>query len=615
MLQAVSKPEDPLTPNTDESYSRSRLTPLPVSAAHSASSAKTTGCIEQLNSNMSPHPANLSRREWLERFSSSALALSLGAGLLNAPASAAEPPGKAPAASAPPRDRLYDIRDFGAVGDGSTLSTAAVQSAIDACSQNQGGTVLVPAGDYVVGTLELKSNVTLHLAAHGRLLGSGDRTQYHAGRGIPRSNGNVVLLSAADADNVSIEGTGTIDGSGAKFFTGKGDNTGPGQNSSDGYFDRPHLLVFYRCRNLRIRDTFLTASAYHCVRILHCEHVHFEGVRIHNRVNKNNDGFHFNDCRYVHLTNCDVACQDDACALFGSNQFITVTNCTFSTRWSVFRFGGGHAKNIVVSNCVIYETYGCAIKMRCGANTRFENITFSNLIMEDVTGPISIGLDSTSRKSRNATDPVTPGIIRNIVFNGIRATVVGTGRQHSDLPFPSGFRPGETRTCITLNGVNDEMLENISFNDVHVIYEGGGTQAEAEVRQVPMIAGEYFEIGTPPAYGLYARNVRGLTLHNVRFEVKTSDLRPAVIFDHVNDAALNGLSAHGNAQGESLLRFINTQDVLLSASRALSAAAVFLRVEGADSAGITLDGGDLSKAVLPLELSSNATSSSVKLRV
>src|SRR5262249_34289477 len=132
----------------------------------------------------------------------------------------------------------------------------------------KGGVVLIPAGDFLVGTLELKSNVTLHLAAQGRLLGSGDTGHYRAGTGIPPGNGNIVMLSAADAENIAIEGQGTIDGNGAKFFTGRGDNTGPGQNSADGYFQRPHLLVFYRCRNLSVRDVFLTASAYHCMRIL-----------------------------------------------------------------------------------------------------------------------------------------------------------------------------------------------------------------------------------------------------------------------------------------------------------------------------------------------------------
>lgn len=508
--------------------------------------------------------------------------------------------------------RVYDVRDFGAKGDGATLDTAAVQSAIDACAGDKGGTVLVPAGNFVVGTLELKSNVTLYLAAQGKLLGSGVAEHYKAGSDIPPGNGNIVLISATNAENVTIEGPGTIDGNGAKFFTGRGDNTGPGQNSAEGYFQRPHLMVFYRCKNLLIRDVFLTASAYHCARILQCQRVRLDGVRIYNRVNLNNDGFHINSSEYVHIANCDVVCQDDACALFGSNKFVTVTNCAFSTRWSVFRFGGGQAENIAISNCVIYDTYGCPIKMRCGARSRFENIMFSNLILKNVTGPISIGLDS-SRGAAGAAQPVK-GVVRNIAFNGIRATVVAQGRQHEDLPWPQKFRPGETRSCIVVNGVRDEFLEEISFQDVHIFYEGGGTAEEA-AREVPQIAGEYFEIGTPPAYGIYARNVRGLTLHNVRLEVTAPDLRPAVVFDQVVDAAVNGLGAQGSPQAESLLRFINTRDVLLTASRVLTPAAVFLRLEGAANDGITIDGGRLSKASKLLAYVGGATEKAVKLRV
>lgn len=556
----------------------------------------------------------LSRREWFGQMSKPVIAASLGSAMFGAMTASAEESRNTLIDDKNPGARLYNVRDFGAKGDGAALDTSAVQAAIDACSRDKGGTVLIPAGDFLVGTLELKSNVTLHLAAQGRLLGSGDKEQYKAGSGIPPGNGNVVMISAANAENISIEGRGTIDGNGAKFFTGKGDNTGPGQNSAEGYFQRPHLMVFYRCKNLSIQNVFLTASAYHCVRILQCNRVHFDGIRIHNRVNKNNDGFHFNDCQYVHIANCDIACQDDACALFGSNKFVTVTNCSFSTRWSVFRFGGGQCENITVSNCVIYETYGCPIKMRCGARSRFENITFSNLIMKDVTGPISIGLDSTPRRAPTDGSVPPKGVVRNIAFNGIRASVVANGRQHADLPFKSEYRPGEMKSCIVLNGVGAEFLENISFQDVHVTYEGGGTKEDAAVRDVPKMAGEYFELGVLPAYGMYARNVRNLTLNNVRFEVSNPDLRPAVVFDHVTDAAVNGLSAQGNPQAESLLRFIDTRDVLLSASRVLSPAAVFLQLEGAGNENIAIDGGSLSKAAAPLAYLRGATEKSVKLR-
>jgi polygalacturonase len=545
----------------------------------------------------------LSRRAWLERISVPALAATLGAGAASAAERATSPPG-------PP---VFDLRDFGAKGDGTTLDTAAVQAAVDACAGAGGGTVFVPAGDFVIGTVELRANVTLHLAARGRLLGSGDRAHYHAGRGIPPGNGNMVLLSAAEAENVAITGTGTIDGNGAKFFTGHGDNTGPGGNAAAGYSQRPHLLVFHRCRNLRLRDAFFTASAYHAVRILECEHVFIDAIRIHNRVNPNNDGFHFVSSRHVHVTNCDVACQDDACALFGSCQFVTVSSCSFSTRWSVFRFGGGEATDITISDCLIYETYGCPIKLRAGARTRFENIMFSNLVLRDVTGPISIGLDSRSRRRPDDTRPPTSGVVRNIAFRGIRATVVATGRQHADLPFPSQYRPGETRTCITLNGVGDEFLENISFTDVQVTYAGGGTAADA-ARPMPPIAGEYFEVGTPPAYGLYARNVRGLTLDQVRFAASQPDLRPAVVFDRVTDAAITGLAAPGDPSAGSLLRFTNSRDVLLTGCRVLTPTAVFLRAAGPDSAGLVVDGGDLSKAAAASDCVDGAAAAAIKVR-
>jgi hypothetical protein len=509
--------------------------------------------------------------------------------------------------------RVYNIADFGAVGDGNTLNTTAVQKAIDTCTTDRGGTVVVPAGDFVIGTIELKSNVSLRIAAKGRLLGSAKIEHYKAGNGIPPGNGNIVMISAANAENISLEGPGTIDGNGAKFFTGHGDMTGPGQNSAESYYQRPHLLIFHRCRNLVIRDVFLTASAYHCARILECQRVNIDAVRIHNRVNLNNDGFHINSCRYVHMINCDVTCQDDACALFGSNEFVTVTNCTFSTRWSVFRFGGGEAENITVSNCVIYDTYGCPIKARIGARSRLENISFSNLVLRNVTGPITLGLDSTRRNPDPNAPPPARGVVRNIKFNGIRSTVVAEGKQHEDLPWPQKFRPGETRQCIVLNGVGEGFLENISFQDVHVTYEGGGTSEEA-AREIPKLAGEYFEIGTPPAYGMYVRNVRGLSLNNVRFDVTTPDLRPALVFDNVSDVAIHALSATANSRAESLLRFTKARDVLLSAARVLTETLVFLKLIGPDNEDITIDGGDISKAVKAVAFAGGATAKAVKVK-
>lgn len=510
--------------------------------------------------------------------------------------------------------RIYNIRDFGAAGDGTTLDTAALQAAIDACHGNRGGTVLIPAGDFLIGTTELKSNVTLHLSPQGRLFGSGRHEDYSAGKGVPPGNGNVVLLYAANAENVTIEGRGTIDGQGANFYTGVGDGTGPGGNQGQPRnVERPHLLVFFNCKNLLLRDSFFTRSAYHCCRILRCQYVNIDGIHIYNRVNKNNDGFHFNDSQFANIANCNVVCQDDACALFGSNKFVAVTNCSFSTRWSVFRFGGGEAENITVSNCIIYDTYGCPIKMNCGPRSRFENMLFSNLVLKNVTGPISIDLGSRRRANDDGPAPA-PGIVRNIAFNGLRGTVITQPLKHDDEAFDVNVYPGEVRTCIVVNGTGDNTIENVSFTDVQLKFAGGGTAEEAE-REVPQIAGEYFEIGTPPAYGLYARNVHGLTLNGMRLETATPDLRPAVVLDHVQDVAIANLSAAGNPQSVSVLRFTDVQDALLTGMRLLTPAAALLQVEGQDSANIVVDGGQLSKADKPLILARGATNTAVKMRI
>jgi hypothetical protein len=531
---------------------------------------------------------------------------------------------------------VYNIRDFGAKGDGKTLDTAAVQAAIDACNRDRGGIVLVPAGIFPIGTVELKSNVTLRIAAQAVLLGTDDGNRYHAADEIPLKgdstlgDGNVGLLYAVNAENITVEGPGTIDGQGHQFLSPERGVPPPAGISGA---RRPYHLLFYRCKNLIVRDLFLKDSAFHSVRVIQSKYAVFSGIHIHGRVVHNNDGFHFISSQYVHLTNCDVEAQDDACALFGSCKFITVTNCTFSTRWSVFRFGGGEAENITVSNCIMYEVYGCPIKMRCGPGSRFENISFSNIIMNKVTGPISIGNGPRTRRSQTAgaagtgqtnapsatetnmeADSSTPpGIVRNISFDGIQATVVKPVPL-ADALFKSNYNPGEIFSAITLNAFDQAFLENIRFNNVQVTFPGEGTAEQGAVRDVPKVAGEYYTMGIPPAWAMFARNVRGLTMQAVRFDLAASDARPALVFDHVADAAVNGLSVQGDKSAESALRLIDTRDALISAPRLVKPAAVFLQVEGKASENIIVDGGDLAKAEKVLVLKDEASESAVKVR-
>lgn len=246
----------------------------------------------------------LPRRTWLAALSATSLATG---SLAAAPASPTAPLGT----------RTYNLLDFGAKGDGKTLDTHALQAAIDACHKDEGGTVLVPAGVFVIGTVEIKSNVTLHIAAGGKLLGSADGKQYYAADAIPLhgdttlEDGNVGLIFAVDAANITIDGPGTIDGQGAQF---RSPTRGVPPPSGRGGAARPYHMLIHRCRNLRIRDLSLVASAFHSVRIIQSQFVWIDSLHIHNRVNSNNDGFHFVSAEYVHISNCDVATQDDACA-------------------------------------------------------------------------------------------------------------------------------------------------------------------------------------------------------------------------------------------------------------------------------------------------------------
>ena len=172
----------------------------------------------------SPAEDSITRRQWLERVPVSAIAASLGTGLFAERNSIAQTHHNSNGDN-DSGTRVYNIRDYGAKGDGVTLDTKAIQAAIDTCHNETGGTVVVPAGVFVTGTIEIKSNVTLRIAAAGKLLGSADGKQYHPADDIPLrgdstlEDGNWELIFAVNAKNVTIEGPGTIDGQGLQFHS------------------------------------------------------------------------------------------------------------------------------------------------------------------------------------------------------------------------------------------------------------------------------------------------------------------------------------------------------------------------------------------------------------
>ena len=121
-------------------------------------------------------------------------------------------------------------------------------------------------------------------------------------------------------------------------------------------------------------------------------------------------------------------------------------------------------------------------------------------------------------------------------------------------------------------------------------------------------------LGPMPAYGFYARNSRGITLNNVRFQIATTELRPALVFDHVNDVVISGLSVQGDASAESIVRFTAARDVLFTGARVLTPSPTFLQLEGTANERITIDGGDLSRSASVLAFKDGAAAGSIKLR-
>ena len=557
-----------------------------------------------------------SRREWLQR--GSALAMMTGAALVPGSAEAEQTTSQAAETAGV---RVYNIRAFGAKGDGTTLDTRALQEAIDRCTAEGGGTVLVPAGRFLIGAVELKSNVTLHLAAAATLLGSGDGKQYHAVDAIPLhgdstlSDGNWALLYAVKARNVTIEGAGTIDGNGAQFHSPVRGQLAPSGLRS---LQRPYHVLAYQCERFSVRDVALVDCAYHSVRVIQSRLVLMDGLYIHNRVNGNNDGFHFISVEQLRISDCTVLCQDDACALFGSCKNITVTNSFFSTRWSAFRFGGGVAQNVTVSNCVLADVFGCPFKFHGTPGSRFERMTFSDIVLENVTGPIHFSMGPESRKGAQSEEvghaDAAPAVVRDISFSNLRGTVTTKPGALPESSVQGSANPGERFSAIALNAVGGAVIERVSFSDIHLTFGGGGSAEDGARRDLPEIAGEYFALGPLPAYGFYARNARAVTLDNVRLEVASPELRPAVVLDGVEDVSLRGVDVQGNAGAASVMRFRNTRDVLLSGGRVLGSGAVFLEVEGERSANIRVQGGDLSKAAQAVKTSAGATQKAVLLR-
>ena len=498
------------------------------------------------------------------------------------------------------------VLDTGASGRGEQDDTVAIQSAIDQCASNGGGLVMFLSGTYLTGTLFLKSQVFLHVGPGGTILGQPSLDAYPPLEPASGMAGGQALIYAADAEGVGIIGPGTIDGQGGAFPAGAEalDASYETEHPSEERRARPLLMRFERCHKVRLRDVTLRDAGCFAVRAYGCQDLIVEGLTIHNRANVNADGLQVRACRDVVISNCSLSCGDDAIAIYESGHNVVIANCNISSRWAGIRIGPhseGHFSNISASNCTFYDTFGCAIKLQMAEGGVMENLSFSDLVMENVTGPISVRLSGWLGWEGERRQSLPLGQLSNVRFHNIRATVAPAPHPN-DIEVPPFA--GELRSCISITGQPGHPVEGLTFSEVHITFPGGGTEREATQRHVPDLPDdypEYFMFGILPAYGLYAHHARDLTLRGVRFDVATPDLRPAIVCDDVGALELAGVCVAGHPQAESAIRLQQVTGAYVHGCHLSASARAFVRVEGDVSQGITLTGNDLRGAAKDLE--------------
>src|SRR5271157_3930956 len=535
------------------------------------------------------------------------MGVALICGTLAGPASEAGPPagpvilGTSPSPSAvnTASPGQLDVRTFGALGDGRSNDAAAIQRAIDTCARQGGGVVVLDRGTFLTGTLMLRSHVELHLTSTAVLKGVGDIAQYRADPKVVYKLLNRSLIFAQGCEHVAITGQGTIDGQGKAF---------PATDKEP----RPVLIRLRDCHDVRLEGFLVKDSPSFGVHPIHCRQMRIEGLRIDSRVQPNSDGIDVDGCQDVFISNCNIHSGDDSIALKTIERGepcrdILITNCVLSSDCAAIRVGPDAVTNIervCVSNCLIRDTgmNGVKIQMAFGAVVR--DMMFSNLVMDNVTGPISIRLAGWKLGAGNIwavfdDSHWEKGELRNILFENIRARVPGGG----------------VKSCISITGTPRTKPRDITFSNLDVSFPGGGTAEEAARRAVPDLERDYpefFIFGVLPAYGLYVHHAQGITLNNVQFHLEAEDLRPAVVCDDVQNLELTGLKADGSRKAESLIRLQDTQAALIAGSRVLQPLRTFLRVEGGGSQRILLKGNDLDLAAAALSVADKVPSNAVR---
>ena len=423
---------------------------------------------------------------------------------------------------------IFNIKDFGAVGDGQTLDSKAIQDAV--CNASEvAGTVFFPPGDYKTGTIFLKSDITLQLCGKAKVLGSTDIEDYsnEITGCIESPDFKNTLFYAENEKNISFTGEGTIDGVGSAFVI-----------MPDIEILRPMMMRFVGCRNIKFEGIELKDSGSWCCHMISCKDIFINNLRLNNHGNRNNDGFDLDSCENVSISNTHINSIDDSICLKSTTDTpcsnIAISNCIISSETATIKFGTSSKagfSNIAISNCVFYDCPMGTIKLICVDGGVLENITINNITMENVGSPLFIrtGKRNLTFETPKGNDFWGPGEkndrkigeIRNILISNIRADVSLT-----DLD----------KTPMMITGLKESKVKNITLSNFNITFAGGGSLEDSmrKVDEDPYKYPEQWFFGILPAYALYARHVAGLKMDNMNFILSGEDKREAVIFEDVS---------------------------------------------------------------------------------
>jgi len=456
---------------------------------------------------------------------------------------AAEPAGKT----------SFNVRDYGAVGDGQNLDSPAIDKAIDAAAEAGGGTVLVPAGTYLSGSIHLKSNIHLVIDAGATILGAPqdmkayDETEPFTLGGY-QDGGHCFfhnsLIWGENLTNVFITGNGTINGGGMVRSDGVLDKM-VGFNKFNPLVTNAappvrlgnKAIALKLCRNVLIRDVTIFHGGHFAILVTGCDNMTVDNVTM----DTDRDGIDIDCCRNTMVSNCrinspndDGLCPKSTYALgeWRPTENLTIVNCQVSgfeegtlidgtmkpktNGTGRIKFGtesSGGFRNCTVANCTFRSCRGFALEEVDGGI--MENITVNNLTMMDVHG---YAIYLTTGKRNRTPDVTTNSRGRNILI----ANVIADGV--------------DKMSGIQIMGLPEQPVEGVRLENIRLISNGGGTAEDAA--RVPKELGTGYpepnkSLGTLPAYGVYARHIKGLELANITTSFSKDDLRPAAAFDDV----------------------------------------------------------------------------------